>query len=262
MDEGSLWEVASFCYPHPEREDAYAPGDRERFQRGYRRRADYLRMMLPRGGRVQIAYREGQPVGFIEYYPIEITNLEVDGQGFMAIWCINVREGERNRGIGSSLVKACLDDARGLGRKGVVVTCWDPFWMPKSIFEHHGFTDVGQAGGGGKVFCKAFAETRPPRWIGRKPTFHPLQGRTSLVLDIYHTDRCPLHWRNLQLVLEVAEEFAPRIVVRKHPTDERAKMRGYGTAFGIYLNGRLIVAGPMASRAGIREKVEEELQRL
>lgn len=257
LSEETLWDVASFCYRHLEQEEEYTSGDNERFQEGYRRRADYLWKMLPKGGRAQIAYTQGRPVGFIEYYPIEVANLEVDGQDVMAIWCINVSEEERGKGLGSRLIQACLDDARRLGRKGVVVTCWDPFWMPKAIFERHGFAEVGPAGPNGLVLFKAFEQVEEPCWIGRKPVFRPVEGK--LALDIYHTHRCPIHWRNTRLVTEVAKEFGAVIDIRKHPTDDRAEMREHGTAYSIYLNGGLIAAGPLAAAGVIRDKLQEEL---
>lgn len=306
LSEETLWDIAIFCYRHPEREEEYVEGDTERFQEGYRRRADYLKRMLPQGARAQIAYEQGdveeisipanshdqipkweaspdgdfafwrtllqsmgklfvsrtqgEPVGFIEYYPIEVTNLELDGRGILAIWCISVREEMRGRGIGSGLIQACLDDARQLGRKGVAVTCWDPFWMPKAIFERHGFADVGPAGANGRILFKAFEPVDAPRWIEREPAFHPVEGK--LALDLYYTVRCPIHWRNVQLVKEIAAEFQPRVEIREYSTDERADMRRYGTACRTCLNSRLIAAGPLADAQEVRGKFQEELDKL
>jgi GNAT superfamily N-acetyltransferase len=256
LDAGTVWDVASFCCRHPECEEEFSPGDHERFEEGHRRRARYLLRMLPKGGRVQIAYEQARPVGFVEYYPIEITNLEVDGRDVMAIWCMRVRKGQRGRGIGSGLLQACLDDARRSGRKGVVTTCWDPLWMPRAIFERHGFSEVGPAGGNGAVLFKAFAAVEAPRWMARKPVFRPVEGR--LCLDIYHNDRCPIHFRNTALVTRIAGAYAPAVLVRERCTDERAQMCGHGTAYGIYLNGRLIASGPLADEAKIRARFDSE----
>lgn len=259
LAEDSIWDIASFCYPHPAREREYSVGDEERFQEGYRRRAGYLWSMLRKGGRAQIAYQGNRPVGFIEYYPIESTNLEVDGQNIMAIWCVNVRETSRRQGIGSRLIRRCLDDSRALSKHGVVVTTWDPFWMPRGVFDRHGFTEVGPAGKGGLVLFKAFEGAEPPRWVEREPTFEPAPGK--LALDIYHTDRCPIHWRNNLLIREVAEEFGGMVEVRDHATDDRADMLRHGTACRVYLNGTLIAAGPLASRSDIHRTMQEEYAR-
>jgi hypothetical protein len=63
MDEDTLWDIASLCYRHLECEEEYADGDRERFQEGHRRRADYLRRMLFEGARLQVAYRKASRLG-------------------------------------------------------------------------------------------------------------------------------------------------------------------------------------------------------
>lgn len=259
LSEETLWDIANFCYQHPEREENYVEGDIGRFQEGHQRRADYLRKMLPQGACAQIAYQDGKPVGFIEYYPIEVTNLELDGRDITAIWCINVREEARGRGIGSRLIDACLDDARQQGRKGVAVTCWDPFWMPKAIFERCGFVDVGAAGRNGRILFSAFEPVDAPRWIERKPAFHP--GARKLVLDLYYTRRCPIHWRNAQLVKEIAAECEPLVEIREYSTDERAAMRRYGTACRTTVNGRLIAAGPLVEPQRIRSEFREELDK-
>lgn len=259
LEEGTLWDLASFCCRQPEREDTYVPGDRERFQEGYKRKAAYLKRKLPQGARAQIAYVGDQPVGFIEYYPIEITNLELEGEDIMAIWCIHVREERRGGCIGSMLVKACLEDARKLGRKGVAVTCWDPFWMPREIFLQNGFQDVGPAGPGGRILLRSFEPVREPKWIERKLQFHP--EADNLVMDLYYTVRCPIHWRNVQLMKEIAGNYGPLVEVREHRTDDRTDMRRHGTACSTYLDGELIAAGPMVDKENIQNKIQAALDR-
>ncbi len=260
LSDDTIWDIASFCYRHPERAREYAIGDEERFQEGYRRRAGYLWTMLQQGARAQIAYHGGKAMGFIEYYPIEISNLEVDGRDVMAIWCINVREEVRSQGIGSRLIEACLADAQALGKKGVVVTTWDPFWMPKAPFHRHGFGEVGAAGKGGLVLFRSFEEVEPPGWVEREPVFEPAPAK--LALDIYRTDRCPIHWRNNLLIREVAEEFGGAVEIREHSTDDRADMLRHGTACRVYLNGTLLAAGPLADRADVRRKMQREYAKL
>jgi GNAT superfamily N-acetyltransferase len=210
--------------------------------------------------RAQVAYKMGKPVGFVEYHPIEVANVEVDGQDIMAIWCIKVREEERGLGIGSRLLQACQADTQALGRKGIVVACWDPFWMTQAIFQRHGFADVGPAGPNGRVLFKVLKPLEAPRWIGRKPSHQPVEGR--VLLDIYHTDRCPIHWRNTHLVKDVARECGSAVEICEHPTDDRAEMRRHGTAYGVHLNGRLLVAGPLADTEAIGDRFRKELARL
>ncbi|MFQ6100033.1 MAG: GNAT family N-acetyltransferase [Anaerolineae bacterium] len=251
-----LWDILDFCPVHADREETWFPGDVERYRQGQHRRAGFLARKMDEGARLQVAYRDGVAVGFVEYYPIEITNLELAGQDVLAIWCILVRD--ERQGIGSALLQACLDDARAMGRKGVAVTCWDPVWMGRAIFERAGFVEVGPAGTSGAVLFRPFtANAEPPRWVGRKPAMELVEGKVAV--DVFHTDRCPIHWRNTALVREVAQAFGDAILWREHWTDRREDMLHYGTAYSIYANGKLIAAGPPVKRERVRQAILETL---
>jgi hypothetical protein len=132
--------------------------------------------------------------------------------------------------------------------------------MPRAIFERHGFAEVGPAGANGSVLFKAFEPVETPRWIGRTPAFRQVEGRVCL--DIYHADRCPIHFRNTALITRIAGAYGPAVLVRERCTDERAQMCGHGTAYGVYLNGRLIASGPLADEGKIRARFESELEQL
>jgi GNAT superfamily N-acetyltransferase len=262
-----LWDILDFCPLRADQEETWFPGDAERYRQGQHRRAAFLARKMEEGARLQVAYQDGVAVGFVEYYPIEITNLELVGQDIVAVWCILVHD--ERRGIGSALLQSCLDDAQAMGRKGVAVTCWDPAWMPRAIFERVGFVEVGPAGRGGVVLFRPFADcadAQSPRWVGRKPEMESVPGRAcaepsrSIVVDVYHTDRCPIHWRNTALVREVAQEFDDQVLWREHWTDEREDMLYYGTAYGVYVNGNLVAAGPPVSREKVQQAMLEALE--
>ena len=253
-----LWDILSFCPLHADQEHTWEPWDAERYRQGQHRRAGFLARKMDQGARLQVAYRDGAAVGFIEYHPIEITNLELVGQDILAIWCMLVRD--ERQGIGSALLQACLDDAQTMGHKGVAVTCRDPVWMPRVLFERFGFVKVSPAGPNGALLFRSFGDpagAKSPRWVGRRPEMAPAQGQ--IVVDVYHTDRCPIHWRNTALVQEVAHEFGDVVLWRQHWTDEREDALYYGTAYGIYINGEPIVAGLPVKREHVRRALREAL---
>jgi GNAT superfamily N-acetyltransferase len=248
-----------FCPRRADQEKSWEPEDDEWYRQGQHRRISYLARKMDEGARIQVAYREGDGggvAGFIEYYPIEVTNLELAGDDILAIWCMLVRE--ERRSIGSALLQACLDDARALGRKGVAVTCWDPLWMPRAIFERAGFVEVGPAGRNGAVLFHPFVvDAQPPHWVGRRPDMEPVEGQ--VVVDIYHTDRCPIHWRNTTLVREVIQELGGGVLLREHWTDEREDMLHYGIAYGVYVNGEPLAAGPPMARERVWQVLRQVL---
>ena len=51
--------------------------DSKRICEAWRRKQKFLLRKLKDGASAQIAYKAGRPIGFIEYYPIENSNLEV-----------------------------------------------------------------------------------------------------------------------------------------------------------------------------------------
>lgn len=253
-----LWDILNFCPLRADQEDAWEPGDAERYRQGQHHRVGFLARKMDEGARLQVAYQDGIAVGFVEYYPIEVVNLELVGRDIFAIWCILV--GEERQGTGTALLQACLDDAQAMGRKGVAVTCWDPAWMPRAIFERCGFVEVGPAGQGGAVLFRPFADfadVEPPRWVGRRPEMDLV--RDQVVVDVYHTDRCPIHWRNTALIQETVQEFGDEIIWREHWTDEREDMLYYGTAYGVYINGEPIATGPPVERGRVWQALREAL---
>jgi ribosomal protein S18 acetylase RimI-like enzyme len=258
LSSAILWDVASFCFRHPRRHENYSPGDEERYKEAWEKKRAYLDRMLKRGARAKIAYLKGKPVGFIEYYPIEICNLEVVGRDIMAIWCLDVRE--KGRGIGSRLIDACVEDSRNLGRKGVVVTCWDPIWMPRKIFEKSGFAEVGKAVGTGTVLFKEFEKAEAPVWVGRGATYETQPVKDKVVVDLFHSDRCPIHWRNTALLKSIIADFGDAVIFNEYNVDERDGMLKHSIQYSAYLNGQTIIAGPVANEEELRSKIKAEAE--
>ncbi|MFW9832334.1 MAG: GNAT family N-acetyltransferase [Candidatus Thorarchaeota archaeon] len=256
LSDANVWDLASFCLRDCQKEAWYCRGDEQRIQTAWKRKEKYLQKMLRAGVRAKIAYSRQTPLGFIEYYPIETTNLELVGENIMAIWCINVAQSVRGQGIGSQLLKACLGDVKKLGRKGVAVTCWDPLWMPKGFFKKHGFREVGKAVGAGLVFFHAEKAVAPPKWIGRGATYEiiPLV-EDKAVLDIFHSDRCPIHWRNTALIKEIASEFHKHLLIREYDMDEREAVLKHRIQYSVFLDGKVIAAGPQVKAESIRQKI-------
>lgn len=261
--EDNIWDVASFCMRQPEEEVAYVEGDKERYFEAWRRKQKFLSRKLKDGASAQIAYKAGHPIGFIEYYPIESSNLELVGRDIMVIWCINVKYQERGRKVGERLLQACLLDAMQKNRKGVAVTCWDPVWMPSAFFKKYGFVEVGKAVGNGVVLFKQFDEVEIPRWIGRGGSYDEVnQVEGKIVIDLFHTNRCPIHWRNTALLKDIAADFGKNVIINEVNVDNRENMLKHKIAYSIYLNGKVLAAGPQAKVNVLRKRIQTELEKL
>jgi len=235
----NVWDEAGFCFQQLNAEASYSDGDEERYLEGKKRKAKFLEDKLKRGGRAKIAYRDNNVLGFIEYYPIEIAPMEIVGKDLMVIFCMDVKE--KRKGIGRSLLNACLEDSRKLGRKGVVVTCADDFWMAQSFFQKYGFTEVAK-GEYMSMLLKKFEEVENPNWF--QGSFEPKLQEGKIVVSIFQNDRCPTIWRNAEVVRRVAEEFKEYVVINEYDTNRRENTVKYKEVGAIYVNKRCVVGGP------------------
>lgn len=251
-----LWEVLDLCPPPAILKDAWEPGDADRYHRGRHRRAAFLARKMGEGGRLQVAYQDGVPLGFIEYYPINVSNQELVAQDMFIIRCILVHN--EHRGIGRALLEACLEDIRETDSAGAAVVCYATATC--AFYRQAGFVETGRAGSGGVILVKPLAsaaDLETVHWVGRKPRIAPSPGLVAI--DIYHTDCCPVYWRNTALIREVAREFEGMIMWREHWTDERRDMLHYGISYGAYVDGK-----PLAARQPqpvMREEVRQAIGR-
>jgi len=251
----NIWDEAGFCFQQLNPEAPYSEGDEERYLEGKKRKTSFLNEKLKKGGRAKIAYRDDDVVGFIEYYPIEIAPMEIVGKDLMVIFCMDVKE--RRKGIGSALLKACLEDSRKLGRKGVAVTCADDHWMAQSFFQKHGFVEVAKWAYM-SMLLKKFEEVENPDWL--QGSFEPKLQKGKIVVSIFQNDRCPIIWRNAEVVRKVADEFKEYIVINEYDTNTKENILKYKEVGAIYVNGRCVVGGPPVKEEEVRAAFEEEVK--
>jgi len=259
--EANIRDVASFCLRGCQKEEWYCEGDCRRIRQAWIRKRKYLATRLGDGARAKIAYVHAMPAGFIEYYPMDTTNYEMVGSELSAIWCINIKEDYRGRGIGRLLLEKCLKDCRDSGFRGVAVGCWDPIWMPSQFFKRHGFEEVAKAGSGKLLLYRFSRDAEPPRWVGRGKFYDDVElAQGKAVLDIFHSDRCPIHWRNTSLILEIAAEYGDRLLIRQYNTDDRSEMLKHKIEYAVYLDGEAIAMGPPVKAHVVRRRIGEAIR--
>ena len=250
LTEKNVEDITTFCSPRGIKNEFFLQGEE--------RKKKFLLEKLKEGGRAKIAYKENNPVGFIEYYPIEDAPLNAVGKDIMIIPCMNVKVNERKKGIGDKLIRACIEDAKNMGRKGVAVqaTEWQNF-MPKTFFEKYGFTNVTKSGPV-NIFMIKFEEVENPRWLTLSYKQKPAKGK--LIIDIFHNDQCPFDWQNSERVKKIAREFGDRAAVNEFDTNKRENIIKYGTLGAIIVNGEYLGAGPPLSEEDIRKAFQERLK--
>lgn len=250
LTEEKVEDVATFCSPRGIKNEFFLEGEK--------RKKQFLLEKLRRGGRAKIAYKENKPVGFIEYYPIEDAPLNVVGKDVMVVPCMDVKVNERKKGIGDILLRACIEDTKNIGRKGVAVqaTDWQNF-MPRTFFEKYGFENVTKSGPV-NIFMTKFGSVENPCWLTLLHKQKLVEGR--LIIDIFHSDQCPFDWQNSERVKKVAREFGDRAVINEFDANKRENVLKYGTLGAIIVNGEYLGAGPPLNEEEIRKVFQERLK--
>jgi len=257
LTENNVEDVATFCGRYKSN-GSPSEAKNEFFLQGEKRKKKVLLEKLRKGGRAKIAYKGNEPVGFIEYYPIEDAPWNVAGKDIMVVPCMNVKVDERKKGIGDKLVRACIEDVKNMGRKGVAVqaTDWQDF-MPRTFFEKYGFTNVTKSGPV-NIFMIKFEEVENPCWLTLLHKQKLVKGK--LVIDIFHNDQCPFDWQNSERVRKVAKEFPDRTIINGFDTNKRENVLKYGTLGAIIVNGEYLGVGPPLSEEDIRKAFQERLK--
>ena len=207
---------------------------------GYRRKLAWLEQRFAEGLQIKIIHEDGRSVGFIEYTPGEFAWRPIQAPGYLVVHCLWVVGRAKEKGYGSRLLDACLEDARAMEKRGVAaLTKKGGHLVGKKIFLKHGFEGVDKASPFSLV-ARTFNAAPPPAlpqdWDAR-PAWYG-EG-----LTVVYANQCPYFTNAVQQTLDVAGEMgieARRAVelTSAQEVQERAPCP-YGT-YGIVLNGQLL----------------------
>lgn len=222
--------------------------------------------MKSRGLRVKLALDDrGTVGGMIQYGPIE--NVAIDGSGLTYIYCIWVhghRRGRGNfqrRGMGSGLLEAAEEDARGLGAKGIVA--WGlalPLFMRASWFKRHGYIEVDRAGLL-RLLWKPFSDRAvPPRWLG--PKKRPEGRPDRVVVTCLQNGWCPAGNLACERAKRAAKEFGDRVIVREIDAFEREVGLAWGASDALFIDQEQVRTGPPPSYARVRRTIAKAVRRM
>jgi GNAT superfamily N-acetyltransferase len=122
-DADKAAEEGFFCYKSKRR------------TQGYRRKLAWLEQRFREGLQIRIIREGGRSVGFIEYTPGEFAWRPLKAPRYLFVHCLWVVGRAKEKGYGSSLLGACIEDARATGKHGVaVLTRKGGYLMGKRIF--------------------------------------------------------------------------------------------------------------------------------
>lgn len=228
-------------------------------------KARWFEKMRDRGLRVKIAIEGDQPVGMIQYLPIEHS--PAVGEGLYMILCIWVhghKGGVGNRqghGTGIALLEAAETDARSLGAKGIAA--WGvviPAWMKAKWFQKHGYRKVDRQGVKALVWKPFAADAEPPRWIpeGKKPK--PVPGQVTV--SAFVNGWCPASNVVYERAKRAAESIGDPVVFEEIDTSEQSDMIRCGQSDCVFVDGRTLQKTAPPSYEKVLKIIEKRAAKL
>lgn len=179
---------------------------------GYKQKMNWTVEQSNDGLRYVTVQKNGKPAGFIEYTDGEKAWRVVHARDYIVIHCLWV--GITNEGIGSKLIKECIEYASAVQKKGVaVVTNSDTSWAPsEQIFEKNGFVCVDEAPFGFKLYAYTLTggdqPSFPSDWDERLAVY-------NTGLTIIRSHQCPYLEVATTNLIEAAQSLniEPHIIV-------------------------------------------------
>ncbi len=212
----------------------------------YKSKAAWLTKRYKEGLKYIVAHSESEgDLGMIEYAPSEKAWRPINAPGYLFIHCIMATTKGRNRGVGSSLIDYCKNDAKKNDYKGIAVISSDASWMSQSdIFKKNSFKIVNSREPSYDLLAYKISEKHPDPEFP-KPT---KSSKYSKGLHIVFTEQCPYIMKALPEIESTCNSLNIPITIHPIKTASQAqKMPSVYGVFNIIYNGRLMADHPISN---------------
>jgi GNAT superfamily N-acetyltransferase len=205
---------------------------------GYQPKVEWLQRRFAEGLRFYLFRDEvGKPLAFLEYVPGEHAWRPVDASGWLFAHCLWVYpRGRKIGGLGSRLLRACLEEARRKRAIGVAAIVSDGPWMAsKSVFLKNGFQRCGEA--------DRFQLVIHRLGDGPEPRFRDISGNLQKYqgLHLVYCAQCPMLPKSVKDLSEMAAEHGLELnVTVLNSAREAQDAPSYYGVFNLIWNGRLL----------------------
>ncbi len=212
-----------------------------------RRKVDWFHTYYPKGLRIKIVFsKTGGYQGMLEYIPGKYAHRPVDAKEYMFIHCIWVgfKNEYKGRGYASSLIDACIKDAKSMHLKGVaVVTREGPFMARKDVFLKKGFVVVDKVKPDFELLALKFDQNAASPKFNHLTTEHYNKG-----LTIIRSPQCPYSVKNVEAIVKTAQKMNLQVnlVDLKDANAVQQSPCAFGT-FCIIYNGEVISHHPISN---------------
>jgi N-acetylglutamate synthase-like GNAT family acetyltransferase len=216
-----------------------------------RKKIKWFNRYYPKGLRIKVLFSKSAGYqGMLEYIPGKYAHRPVDADGYMFIHCIFVgfKKEFKGKGHASSLIDACIEEARQARMYGVaVVTRKGSFMADKDIFMKKGFTVMDKAAPDFELLALKFdQDATNPKF---KPSLAKNQKKYAEGLTILRSAQCPYSEKNVTAIMETAKKkfgLTPVLVDLEDAAAAQNSPCAFGT-FCIIYNSKVISHHPISN---------------
>ena len=178
---------------------------------------------------------------FIEYIPAENAWNPIEADGYIYIDCLWVSGSFKGHGYSNDLLGACMEDAKGQGKKGLCILSAEkkkPFLADPKYLKYKGFSVCDKADNGVQLWYLPFDKTAAaPRF--KECAKHPRVDGDGYLL--FYTHQCPYNAKYVPLLEKTAAERGiPFRAVRLATGEEARSAPTPVTTYALFYNGAYV----------------------
>lgn len=202
---------------------------------------------------------DGQGKAFIEFVPAEHAWSPISANGYLFIDCFWVSGSFAKKGYGTQLLNVCIEEAKRMGKKGLVALSSDkkrPFVSDPKFYKKRGFLVADTAQPYFELLYLPFEEGAPPCFLSTaKEGKNDAQG-----VVIYYTDHCPWNAKYMPLLQKTAEERGAQVTFVHISTQDDAQACPCPfTTYAVYYNGAFVTNEMMSDKKFVKFLEEKGL---
>ena len=227
VDATNVDERGFFCYKSKPKSE------------GYQNKMGWLKERAAEGLRIKMIYEGTSSKGFVEYIPGEYTWRVVNAHGYLVIHCLWVVGRAKGKGYGSQLLDGVLQEARTLGKHGVVMVSSKGNWLANErAFLKNGYEKIDTAPPSFDMLVNKIDDgplpSFPDNWDERCNQF-------GSGMTVVYADQCPYIPDAVAHARKTFEDrgIETRAVRFKNLNDLRERSPSAYGIFGIVLDGKL-----------------------
>lgn len=248
------------------------------FAEGIKYKRNWLLEQIAQYGEAgKIAYRDNEPVGFLEFVPAEIAPITVaEKDRFVFVDCYYVLRGEQRKGIGLALMNSTIQEFSEAhpwfggkpARSIKLIAFEEQDWKNAEPFYKMGFeTELRWLYSSSKhkriPVLLSFDIPRRERKVRNIEIKLPFHKSLPLSVKVFRSVPCPYGSPNFPGVRKVTSKFGRKVKLEILDMWKKPDLtETYGPTPGTIVNDQLVFASPKEYQPVLEKTIREQLKKL